>query len=160
FNAKDDCCFESGYALPPLLTAAEPCFQLFGKAKNLRSHVNSDPGTHNYLRENREAFYKMVGDSFYPGDKTFSATQIECAKGLRTRDDLLVPLPADNVSINGLALGLAKNLPHEADWPDDGTKAADWQDRRRRQLVAVTKFAPQKVREAIETGRSEAGGVQ
>src|SRR5262249_1004281 len=31
YNSKDDCCFESGYALPPLLEAAAPIFKLFGK---------------------------------------------------------------------------------------------------------------------------------
>src|SRR5262249_27080245 len=48
FNSKDNCCFESGYALPPLMDAATPVFKLFDREKALRSHVNDDPGTHNY----------------------------------------------------------------------------------------------------------------
>ena len=48
FNAKDDCCFEAGYALPPLLHAAEPIFRLYGKETNLRYHVSHVPGTHAY----------------------------------------------------------------------------------------------------------------
>ena len=43
---KDDCCFESGYALQPLLDAAGPMFRLFDKTAALRSHVNQKPGTH------------------------------------------------------------------------------------------------------------------
>jgi hypothetical protein len=31
YNAKDECCFEAGYALPPLVEAAGPLFQLLGK---------------------------------------------------------------------------------------------------------------------------------
>ena len=31
YNAKDNCCFAAGYALPPLLDAARPFFKLFGK---------------------------------------------------------------------------------------------------------------------------------
>src|SRR6185437_8941312 len=65
FNAKDNCCFEAGYALPPLLDAARPIFKLYGKDKALRSHINDDPGTHNYEKDNRQAFYRMVGDFFY-----------------------------------------------------------------------------------------------
>src|SRR5207302_8351436 len=30
YNAKDNCCFESGYALPPLLRAADPVFKRLG----------------------------------------------------------------------------------------------------------------------------------
>ena len=60
YNAKDECCFEAGYALPPLLEAAQPVFNLFGQQNRLRSHINYDPGTHNYERDNREAFYRMA----------------------------------------------------------------------------------------------------
>ncbi len=56
-NARDNCCFAAGHALPPLLNAAGPIFRLYGQEQRLRSHVNNDPGTHNYLRDNREAFY-------------------------------------------------------------------------------------------------------
>ena len=47
-NAKDNCCFASPYALPPLLDAARPIFRLYGAENALRWHVNTDPGTHNY----------------------------------------------------------------------------------------------------------------
>ena len=65
YNAKDDCCFASAHALPPLLDAARPIFELAGVASRLRSHVNEDPGTHNFERENREQFYKMLGRSLF-----------------------------------------------------------------------------------------------
>jgi dienelactone hydrolase len=32
YNFKDDCCFASDHALPPLLDAAQPIFELYGKA--------------------------------------------------------------------------------------------------------------------------------
>jgi hypothetical protein len=31
YNSKDECCFESGYALQPLLDAARPVYRLFGR---------------------------------------------------------------------------------------------------------------------------------
>jgi len=67
FNSKDDCCFASGHALTPLMEAARPIFGLYGAENALRSHVNDVPGTHNYEKENREEFYKMAGDFFFPG---------------------------------------------------------------------------------------------
>jgi dienelactone hydrolase len=112
YNAKDDCCFEAGYALPPLLVAARPVFKLFDQEKALRSHVNHVPGTHNYEKENREAFYRMVGDFFYPNDRTFDAKEIPCDREVKTAADLLVELPKDNASFNSLARALAKELPH------------------------------------------------
>ena len=69
----------------------------------------------------------MVGDFFFPGDKTFDAKEIECKAELKTANELTVPLPADNLSLNGLAKTLAANLPRGADWPDDGRRAAAWQ---------------------------------
>ncbi len=93
YNAKDNCCFEAGYALPPLLDAARPIFKLYGQEKALRSHVNDDPGTHNYEKDNRQAFYRMIGDFFYPGDKTYSGDEIPSDKEVKTAEDLAVDLP-------------------------------------------------------------------
>jgi len=47
FNAKDDCCFEAG-TRAAAQRASEPFFKLFGKEANLRTHINYDPGNHNF----------------------------------------------------------------------------------------------------------------
>src|SRR5262249_20151928 len=57
YNAKDQCCFEAGYALPPLLEAAKPVFRLFGEETALRWHVNDNPGTYNYVKDKRQVIY-------------------------------------------------------------------------------------------------------
>ena len=111
FNAKDNCCFASDHALSPLLAAAEPVFQLHGQAHRLRSHINFDPGTHNFELDNRQAFYRMVGDTFFPGDPRYRAEEIESTAELKTAYDLTVPLPADNLDFHQLALAAAKYLP-------------------------------------------------
>lgn len=111
YNSKDNCCFESGYALPPLLDAARPIYGLFGQANALRSHINDDPGTHNYEIDNRQAFYRMVGDTFYTGQRDFDPREIPCDKEVKAFDELKVDLPADNQDFHTLALSLAKNLP-------------------------------------------------
>jgi dienelactone hydrolase len=139
YNAKDDCCFEAGYALPPLLKAAGPVFKLYGQEKALRSHVNHVPGTHNYEKENREAFYRMVGDFFFPGDKKFRAKEIDCAKEVKTAAELTVKLPAAPADFNTLALGLAKALPRSAALPTTAAGAKAWQAARRTQLRELVK---------------------
>jgi hypothetical protein len=111
FNAKDNCCFASDHALSPLLAAAEPVFQLYGQPHRLRSHINFDPGTHNFELDNRQAFYRMVGDTFFPGDPRYRAEEIDSAAELKTAADLFVPLPADNLDFNQLARAASASLP-------------------------------------------------
>ncbi len=111
YNAKDNCCFASDHALSPLLAAAEPVFQLYGQPQRLRSHINVDPGTHNFEVDNRQAFYRMVGDTFFPGDPRYRSEEIDSATELKTAADLLVPLPADNLDFHQLARAASPSLP-------------------------------------------------
>lgn len=110
FNAKDNCCFASGHALQPLIDAAGPMFELTGRREHLRWHVNQVPGDHNYGQENREQFYKMVSDEFFTG-KTADPKEIPSANEIKTFNELVVPLPTNNLAFNPIALSLAKSLP-------------------------------------------------
>jgi dienelactone hydrolase len=112
YNAKDECCFASAHALPPLLDAARPIFELAGVGSRLRSHVNEDPGTHNFERENREQFYKMVGDHFFADDDAFEAEEIDSQKEVKSAEELNVPLRDNNLDFNLLARQLMDGLPH------------------------------------------------
>ena len=119
YNAKDDCCFESGYALQPLLDAAQPVFRLFGKEDALRSHVNQEPGTHNYEVDNRQALYRMLGDFFFAGNADFDAREIPSEGEIKTAEQLKIELPAPNEDFHTLALALSQSLPQAAVWPQD-----------------------------------------
>lgn len=114
YNAKDQCCFATDHALPPLMASAEPIYRLMGKGNALRSHNNFVPGTHNYELDNREVFYKMVGDFFFPGDTSYSSKEIPCKDEVRNAKDLVVPMPEKNHTFNSLAKQLAQNLRYEA----------------------------------------------
>jgi hypothetical protein len=160
YNAKDDCCFEAGYTLPPLENAARPVYDLFGAGKALRTHVNWDPGDHNFGRENREALYRLVGDFFFPDDRTYRAAELDCKAEIRSAAELTVPLPDDNLTLNALAKRLAGGLPRAAGWPASGQQARSWQDGRRRELAAVVRLPDLRVREATEVGREEKAGVR
>lgn len=127
FNAKDNCCFASPHALQPLLDAAGPIFKLFGKEDNLRSHVNFEPGDHNYGLDNRQALYRMIGDHWFAGDSHFDAKEIPSDNEVKTIDQLKVELPADQVDFKKVALALSKDLPRAGDLPTDRQKAEAWQ---------------------------------
>jgi dienelactone hydrolase len=146
FNAKDNCCFAADHALPPLLDAAGPIFKLYGKETNLRSHVNHDPGTHNYLRDNREALYRMLGDHFFTGDSAFDSKEVPSDKELKTADQLNVPLPPDNQSLHGLALSLSKPLPRDGALPKDRDAARSWIDGRRTRLREIVRAKTHEAR--------------
>jgi hypothetical protein len=133
FNAKDDCCFRPDHALKPLLDAAGPVFRLYGKETALRHHVNNNPGTHNFELDNRQAFYQMLGDFFYPGDKHFDAKEIPSDKEVKSAEELRVPLEK-NEDFNTLARALAKELPRDAALPAAAAKANAWRQARSAEL--------------------------
>jgi hypothetical protein len=153
YNDKDDCCFESGYALSPPVDAAAPVFKLYGKREALRTHVNSDPGTHNYEKDNRQAFYRMVGDFFYPGDPSYSAEEIPCDKEVKTKDELAVALPKDNADFHTLAAALSKKLPAGPEPPAGGEEARTWREAQRpklREVVRARAFTARAVKAGSE----------
>jgi hypothetical protein len=119
FNEKDNCCFAAPHALPPLMEAARPAFQLFGKPEHLHQHINYDPGNHNFERDNREALYKVIGQHWFAGDEQFATSEIASDSELKTAEQLAVELPAENLDFQQLATALMKGLPRGKATPQD-----------------------------------------
>ena len=157
YNSRDNCCFESAYALPPLLAAGEPIYRLYGKATALRSHVNNDPGTHNFERDNRQALYRIVGDSFFTADKNYPREEISCNAEIKTREQLNVALPAHNADFNSLARALSKNLPHCPELPGNPEAARQWQARQRERLRGVVRAKEYTVKVRKKTVKEQKG---
>ena len=153
-NAKDNCCFASGHSLQPLVDAAGPIFRLCGADSALRSHVNHDPGTHNYEQDNRQAFYRMLGDFFYPGDEQFNREEIPSTDEVKSKEELHVELPEKNEDFNTLALALSKDLPAGAELPKEKDAALAWQQTQRKKLREIVKAKDYEVR-AIHSGSVE-----
>jgi hypothetical protein len=159
YNAKDDCCFEAGYALPPLRDAAAKIFKLYGKEDGLRTHVNENPGTHNYLKDNRQALYRMLGDHFYPGDKSYDADEIPSDKEVKSKEALAVELPARTEDFHTLAVALSKDLPHAPDLPKERAAAEKWQQAQRARLRAVLRAHDYQAR-GEKAGAAEKDGLK
>ncbi len=140
FNAKDNCCFAAPHALPPLLETSAPIFQMFGVPGNLRSHVNIDPGDHNYFQDNRQAFYQAIADFWTrPGEIVRGAKEIPVDAEVKTSEQLNVPLPADNLSFQKIAVALSRELPRDGEIPTEPGALKEWRDRKREALRAVVR---------------------
>jgi hypothetical protein len=126
YNAKDNCCFVAETALPPLLEVAGPLYKLYDRPDALRSHINEDPGDHNFGLDNRLAYYRMVGDHFF-ANQPFSAEEAEeLNKDLQTVEQLHVPLPDSNANFHSLAQNLADSLPPKSAVPQSKAEYAAW----------------------------------
>ena len=159
YNSKDNCCFESVYALKPLVDAAKPIFELYGKADALRSHVNDDPGTHNYEVDNRQALYRMLGDFFCTDDKDFDWKEIPSDDEVKSVEDLNVELPEKNEDFNTLALAICNQLPRQPALPKAKEDAVKWQQTERKHLGEIVSAKQYKVA-AIESGSDEKSSVK
>lgn len=149
YNARDTCCFRAEYAVAPLMQIATPVYELFDRKTSVRRHINEDAG-HNYGRDNRESFYRMLRDFFYGGDPSFAVEEIPVDDEVKTGEQLRVALPADNLDFHRIALRLADGLPAKPTVPPAEA---------RKQLQALTR-TPFYEAEAKEAGDSKAGDIQ
>jgi dienelactone hydrolase len=157
YNSKDECCFEAGYALPPLLEAARPIFRLYEKEQSLRSHINHDPGTHNYEKDNRQALYRMLGDFFSPKDSHFSAEEIPSNSELKSKEELFVPLPEKNHDFHTLALEGSRDLPHCSEPPSEAAGLKKWRAIERSALRQVVRAKNFKVQAEVQENMDRKG---
>ena len=159
YNKKDDCCFASDHALPPLLEAAEPIYKLYGKSDNLRSHINEDPGTHNFELDNRQAHYRMLADHFFFDRTAYGVEEIACEAEVRTGDDLNIDIPADNADFNKLALQLSADLPRDPKLPSTAKKAQNWRRKKVELLSDIVRAQVYHV-QAEQAGKESKEAVQ
>jgi hypothetical protein len=144
------------------MDAAMPIYKLYDKADHLRWHVNEDPGTHNFGRDNRQALYRMIGDFFYADDAKFNATELPCEEELKSFDELLVEVPQGNATLHSLARQLSKSIPVDRTIqgrPESPTPS--WQQKRRRVLRQVVRTRNETVRSTELVGEGVAAdGIQ
>src|SRR5438874_9555732 len=103
-NTNDECCFRAALVKPAVYDAVTPFFALYGRAPNLGWHENVEPGTHNYERDNRRIAYRFFAKQFgLPAPAADLATEDD----VKSAAELTVGVPADNLTILGLATALA-----------------------------------------------------
>ncbi|MBI1346588.1 isochorismatase family protein [bacterium] len=140
FNEKDQCCFASGHALAPLQEAATPVYDLLGVPQRLRTHVNSDPGTHNFLLDNRQALYCMLRDQWFDGDESrFATIEQPLQDEIQSRETLSVPLPTVNLDFHAVATHLAQSLPEVTPKPTVASETLAWRQELAQRLQGVVR---------------------
>ncbi len=144
YNAKDECCFLPDNSLPQLEQSARPIYRLYGAANRLNTHVNHEPGTHNFESDNREALYRLVGDFFFAGNQDFNRREMRIAESeLKTREELNVALPASNATLHSLAVEINRTLPQQAELPRDPADLAAWRSaalQRLREIICLEHY--------------------
>jgi hypothetical protein len=147
-NVNDNCCFKAETTLPPLVEAAGPIYALYGKSRNLRTHVNHVPGNHNFELDNRQALYRMLGDHFYAG-KPFDPKEISSDGEVKSKQDLEVALPEDNLDFHKIAMNLSRSLPATDINGSTKSEITRQQMDGRKRLMSVLRAKPQAVVHAI-----------
>ena len=156
YNAKDNGCFKAEHALPPHLEIARPIFALYTNSlnklniQNLRTHVNHDPRDHNFEKDNREAFYRILGDHFFAGH-VFDSNEIACDDEVKSPEQLQVTLPAINEDFHSLAIKLAVTLPRDGALPTDKERTAAWTGKKLERRHEITRFKTESIQAIPET---------
>src|SRR5262249_3816889 len=114
---------------------ARPVFRLFDRETSLRTHINHDPGNHNFGKDNREALYRLIGAHWFRDTKDYDAREIDVKKEIKKAAELNVELPPDNADFNTLAKAMMKQLPRKGDLPTE--KGESWQEEGRKRLAEV-----------------------
>lgn len=138
YNAQDECCFVAERARPAVYEPIVPLYRLFGKPSHFAFHVNKDPGTHNYLKDNREAFYRFLNRHFLPeGERIDEDVPVE--NEIRTQEELAIEYPPDNGSLHTLAAEAMRSLPRQKRPRGDDAALKRWRRRARRALKTIVR---------------------
>lgn len=155
-NAEDDCCFRAPLVKPYNYDQIKPFFRLFGKEDVFQWHENMDPSTHNYNLDNRLAAYRFLS-------KYFGLAPIEqeipVDADVKSREELEVGLPKDNLTLAGIARRFADGIHHDAP-PADAAAQARWMAAARDRLKAVIRYQPVAVEHAWALANTKSKGVE
>ena len=139
YNEEDNCCFKSYRAHPSVYEPVVPFFELFGNADGFQYYENSDPGTHNYDKDNRERFYRFINRCFLPKTEWIDA-EIPSDDEVLGYDDLVVGIPENNANFHTLANGFLSELPRSPAPEESSASLDDWQTAGRERLREVLRL--------------------
>lgn len=155
-NEQDDCCFLAPLVKPYIYEQILPFFKLYNAENSLRWHENVDPGTHNYQLDNRQQAYAFFSEVFHLPAVT---REIPSDSEIFTPQQLAGSLPADNLTIAGLARKLASQIHREA-IPTSGNEREAWSKSEREQLRRVVRYTPVSVSGAWKLISTKRPGLQ
>lgn len=149
-NAVDSCCFRAPLVEPYIYAQVKPFFQIFGSADRLGWHENLVPGVHNYQLDNRIQAYRFFTKHFQlpvAEDEIFSDGEI------RDAETLAVGVPADNLTLLGLARKMAANIARQP-IPTSIAERNAWIRLQREKLKSVVRYEPVSMSHALRMSNS------
>jgi dienelactone hydrolase len=155
-NAEDDCCFRAALVKPDNYDKIKPFFNLYGKPDALAWYESSDPGTHNYQLMNRLHAYSFFAEHFHMPAIT---EEIPSSTEVKTPEELAVGIPADNLTITGLAKKIAGTIARPM-VPSDGDARSSWIAAQREKLKKVIRYAPVSVENAWRMNNTRRMAIQ
>jgi dienelactone hydrolase len=156
YNAEDDCCFRAGLVKSGVFDDILPFFKLYGKEDVFTWHENRDPGTHNYLLDNRLADYRFFSKQF---GLPLINNEDGVASELNTYDELRVGLPKDNLTILGFAQKLSNEIKRDP-IPVESSAKANWANSERSKLKEIVRYKPVDVQQAWRIATNKLRDVQ
>ncbi len=106
-NANDECCFRSDRVKPVVFDPVMPAFKALGKQDNFEFYSNTDPGTHNYLADNRSRLYKFLNKHW---GLNAPETDIHAPEEIHNAHDLDTGLPVAQHTMLTLAIKRGREL--------------------------------------------------
>ncbi len=137
-NAEDSCCFRAPLVKPDIFDAIKPFFALYGREDALQFHTDTQVSAHNYQRDNRQQAYRFLSKWFGLPNKP---DEIPVEQYVKSYSDLASGVPADNLTILGLAKRFASQIHHAA-VPAGSAARADWLKSQRATLSKVVHYNP------------------
>ena len=107
YNRHDDCCFQTRRTRKSIYEPIRPVFALLGARDNIALYDNTDPGSHNYERDNRRQLYKFLNRHW--GLET-SDDDLSYRDELQTEEALAVGLPPDNATLLSIAQAALRKI--------------------------------------------------
>jgi hypothetical protein len=155
YNTKD-ICFKPEDARENIFEPLLDLYRRWGKPEDFTLYVNSDPGTHNYEKDNREAFYRCLGRFLGEDDPAWAKeipSEDEVLSGKQLAVTLPVKGPVGSALWKSLSEKIVPDLPRTDEFDPD--QASQWSANLReklRELLRIRKLkALEGTRKPLET---------
>jgi dienelactone hydrolase len=137
-SAEDDCCFRAPLVRPYIFDEVAPFFKLYGKEDVFQFYQSTSISAHNYGLEDRQQAYRFFAKYFHLGA---GSEEIPVGQDIKTFEELQGGIPANNLTILGLARKAARELKRSP-MPPDPSAMAEWSSSQRTTLREVVRFRP------------------
>jgi len=157
-TAEDDCCFRAPLVRPYVFDAVRPFLHLYGRDDDFEFFQETAISAHNYGPGSREAAYRFFAKHF---QLAAAPQEIPVGGEIRSYQELAGGLPADNLTILGLAQRLASGITR-AQPPSEASERAHWRESEREKLRQTVRYSPVTVKEPwliANTNHSEVESV-